>query len=113
MPVPGALAVTALGRQGVQGIACTARTKSKARHTCLTSGLLLPPQVFEYLSTDLKKWMDRNGKGPAHPLPKQIIKVQLHLLGWVSGMHVSEVPTCLLALHAQQHAYTRPLHTHL
>ena len=24
--------------------------------------------VFEFLQTDLKKWMDRNGKGPAHPL---------------------------------------------
>lgn len=30
--------------------------------------------VFEYVNTDLKKWMDRNGKGPAHPLPKHIIK---------------------------------------
>uniref|UniRef100_A0A7S3VUG5 cyclin-dependent kinase n=1 Tax=Dunaliella tertiolecta TaxID=3047 RepID=A0A7S3VUG5_DUNTE len=30
--------------------------------------------VFEYLSTDMKKWMDRNGRGPAHPLPKPAIK---------------------------------------
>lgn len=31
--------------------------------------------VFEYLNTDLKRFMDRNGKGPAHPLPKPLIKV--------------------------------------
>jgi len=36
--------------------------------------------VFEYLDTDLKKWMDRNGKGPAHPLPKHIIKNLLYQL---------------------------------
>mmetsp|Transcript_24005 Transcript_24005/g.61573 ORF Transcript_24005/g.61573 Transcript_24005/m.61573 type:complete len:315 (-) Transcript_24005:295-1239(-) len=30
--------------------------------------------VFEYLSTDLKKYMDRNGKGPANPLPRHIVK---------------------------------------
>ncbi len=32
--------------------------------------------MFEYLTTDLKKYMDRNGKGPAHPLPKTVIKVR-------------------------------------
>jgi hypothetical protein len=32
-------------------------------------------QVFEYLTTDLKKYMDRNGKGPNFPLPKTTIKV--------------------------------------
>ncbi len=32
-------------------------------------------QVFEYLSTDLKKYMDRNGRGPAHPLPTELVKV--------------------------------------
>ena len=31
--------------------------------------------VFEYLSTDLKKFMDRNGKGPAHPLDPMLVKV--------------------------------------
>lgn len=31
--------------------------------------------VFEYLSTDLKKYMDRNGKGPNHPLPPELVKV--------------------------------------
>mmetsp|Transcript_691 Transcript_691/g.1836 ORF Transcript_691/g.1836 Transcript_691/m.1836 type:complete len:315 (-) Transcript_691:530-1474(-) len=36
--------------------------------------------VFEYLSTDLKKWMDRNGKGPAHPLPKTVVKNLLYQL---------------------------------
>lgn len=34
-------------------------------------------QVFEYLTTDLKKYMDRTGKGPNFPLPKPVIKVQL------------------------------------
>lgn len=31
--------------------------------------------VFEFLSTDLKKWMDRNGKGSAHPLAPEMVKV--------------------------------------
>lgn len=31
--------------------------------------------VFEYLNTDLKKFMDRIGKGPAHPLCPQLVKV--------------------------------------
>jgi len=35
--------------------------------------------VFEYLSTDLKKFMDRNGKGPAHPLPPELVKVRAGL----------------------------------
>ncbi|MEW5311514.1 MAG: hypothetical protein WDW38_003223 [Sanguina aurantia] len=30
--------------------------------------------VFEYLSTDLKKWMDKTGKGPSNPLGKQVVK---------------------------------------
>lgn len=32
-------------------------------------------QVFEYLSTDLKKFMDRTGKGNANPMPLMQIKV--------------------------------------
>lgn len=36
-----------------------------------------PAQVFEYLTTDLKKYMDRNGKGPNFPLQKTVIKVRL------------------------------------
>lgn len=32
--------------------------------------------VFEYLSTDLKKFMDRNGKGPTNPLPTELVKVR-------------------------------------
>ncbi len=32
-------------------------------------------QVFEYLSTDLKKYMDRNGKGPSNPMHPDVIKV--------------------------------------
>jgi hypothetical protein len=34
------------------------------------------PQVFEYLTTDLKRYMDRNGKGPAYPLTTQTVKVR-------------------------------------
>jgi cyclin-dependent kinase len=34
--------------------------------------------VFEYLTTDLKKYMDRNGKGPNFPLPKPTIKARSH-----------------------------------
>ncbi len=34
------------------------------------------PQVFEYLSTDLKKYMDRTGKGAnGTPVPMKLIKV--------------------------------------
>lgn len=36
--------------------------------------------VFEYLTTDLKKFMDRNGKGPAHPLSKDVVKNFLYQL---------------------------------
>jgi len=36
--------------------------------------------VFEYLTTDLKKYMDRNGKGPAYPLPKPTVKSMLYQL---------------------------------
>lgn len=39
------------------------------------SVMMLSLQVFEFLSTDLKKYMDRNGKGPAHPLPADMVKV--------------------------------------
>lgn len=39
----------------------------------LKLGTLL--QVFEYLSTDLKKFMDRTGKGNANPMPPKLIKV--------------------------------------
>jgi cyclin-dependent kinase len=47
------------------------RVRTDLQHAaCLT-------QVFEFLSTDLKKFMDRNGKGPAHPLPKEIVKVRV------------------------------------
>ncbi|PNW79929.1 hypothetical protein CHLRE_08g372550v5 [Chlamydomonas reinhardtii] len=36
--------------------------------------------VFEYLNTDMKKWMDRHGKGPAHPLPSMHIKSMVYQL---------------------------------
>jgi hypothetical protein len=42
----------------------------------VTTSCLLRLQVFEYLTTDLKKYMDRNGKGPNFPLPKTTIKVR-------------------------------------
>ena len=32
-------------------------------------------QVFEFLSTDLKKFMDRTGRGPLNPLPPMLVKV--------------------------------------
>lgn len=35
--------------------------------------------VFEYLSTDLKKYMDRIGKGPSYPLAPELVKVR----GWL------------------------------
>lgn len=41
----------------------------------------LPTQVFEYCSTDLKKYMDRLGKGPAFPLSLVVIKVR-----WLLGV---------------------------
>jgi hypothetical protein len=55
--------------------------------------------VFEYLSTDLKKFMDRTGKGPANPLPVDLVKVRGgagwwggwlagRLLGTLSGCHL-------------------------
>lgn len=34
-------------------------------------------QVFEFCSTDLKKFMDRTGKGNANPMPVMQIKVPL------------------------------------
>ena len=33
------------------------------------------PQVFEFLSTDLKKYMERTGKGPENPLDLDLVKV--------------------------------------
>ncbi|KAK9819631.1 hypothetical protein WJX72_000530 [[Myrmecia] bisecta] len=36
--------------------------------------------VFEFLSTDLKKWMDKTGKGPSNPLGKQVIKSFMYQL---------------------------------
>ena len=44
--------------------------------------------VFEYLTTDLKKYMDRNGKGPAHPLDTALIKsIMYQLLKGTAHMH--------------------------
>ena len=36
--------------------------------------------VFEYLDTDLKKYMDMTGKGPSNPLPKSIVKSFMYQL---------------------------------
>ena len=45
-------------------------------------------QVFEFLSTDLKKYMDRLGKGPAHPLDPMLVKSFMYqLLKGVAHMH--------------------------
>lgn len=47
-------------------------------HLLTTSALAPRPlslQVFEYCSTDLKKYMDRLGKGPSFPLSLVVIKV--------------------------------------
>ncbi len=33
-------------------------------------------QVFEYLDTDLKKFMDLTGRGPANPLPKDVVQAR-------------------------------------
>jgi hypothetical protein len=63
MPVPGELAQPWLTAAGVM---------QPPLHDC---ALVVLMQVFEYLSTDMKKWMDRNGRGAAHPLPKPQIKV--------------------------------------
>ena len=47
-------------------------------------------QVFEYLSTDLKKWMDKSGKGPAFPLALGTVKVTAAATASVvRGMHSS------------------------
>jgi cyclin-dependent kinase len=44
--------------------------------------------VFEYLSTDLKKYMDRNGKGPAFPLDPEFVKSCVYqLLKGTAHMH--------------------------
>lgn len=44
--------------------------------------------VFEFLSTDLKKFMDKTGKGPANPLPVQLVKSFMYqLLKGVAHMH--------------------------
>jgi hypothetical protein len=59
--------------------ACRARRLQGAASPPLPHPGRLPsppsPQVFEYLTTDLKRYMDRNGKGPAYPLPTQTVKV--------------------------------------
>ena len=36
--------------------------------------------MFEYLDTDLKKFMDLNGRGPAHPLPKSTVQSFMYQL---------------------------------
>ena len=44
--------------------------------------------VFEYLSTDLKKYMDRSGKGPAYPLDPKLVKSMMYqLLKGTAHMH--------------------------
>lgn len=44
--------------------------------------------VFEFLSTDLKKYMDRNGKGPSYPLDPMLVKsIMYQLVKGVAHMH--------------------------
>jgi hypothetical protein len=42
-------------------------------------------QVFEYLDTDLKKYMDRTGRGPSNPLPKETVRVSATELNILCG----------------------------
>lgn len=69
--------------------------------------------VFEYLTTDLKKYMDRNGKGPANPLDPVLIKSMMYqLLKGTAHMHKHGTmhrdlkPQNLLV---DDHTYTHPL----
>lgn len=44
--------------------------------------------VFEYIKTDLKDYMDCFGRGPAHPMPTQVVKSFVYqLLKGVAHMH--------------------------
>eukprot|EP00889_Picochlorum_renovo_P001401 jgi/Picre1/28431/NNA_003835.t1 len=44
--------------------------------------------VFEYLTTDLKKYMDRNGRGSSHPLDPKIVQIAMYqLLKGTAHMH--------------------------
>lgn len=44
--------------------------------------------VFEYLTTDLKKYMDRNGRGSAHPLDPKIVQIVMYqLIKGTAHMH--------------------------
>jgi len=44
--------------------------------------------VFEYLDTDLRKFMDLGGKGPAHPLPKTTVQSFMYqLIKGVAHIH--------------------------
>jgi cyclin-dependent kinase len=44
--------------------------------------------VFEYLDTDLKKFMDRTGRGPSNPLPKLTVQAFMYqLLKGVAHIH--------------------------
>lgn len=50
-------------------------------------------QVFEYLQMDLKKWMDKGGKGPGFPLPLGTIKVRSSSLSGASyPVHTAGMP---------------------
>lgn len=71
-------------RGGWQGDALPGASRQpKERFWALSSRSTPPrstPQVFEYLDTDLKKFMDLTGRGPANPLPKTLVQVrgQIH-----------------------------------
>ena len=70
-------------------------------------------QVFEYCTTDLKKFMDRTGKGPSNPLPKELIKVASNLihpelaafvLQYYRSALCSVVSGALLSFHLHSHS---------
>eukprot|EP00959_Pyramimonas_sp_CCMP1952_P267358 5590096-Pyramimonas_sp.AAC.1 len=44
--------------------------------------------VFEYLDTDLKKYMDKTGRGPSNPLPKETVRSFMYqLIKGVAHIH--------------------------
>eukprot|EP00955_Chlamydomonas_euryale_P101818 365376-Chlamydomonas_euryale.AAC.5 len=72
MLIPGGFGHVAFLRS--HGCGLRAGPLSACPHLCALN------QVFEYLSTDLKKWMDRGGKGPAYPLPLGTVKNLMYQL---------------------------------
>lgn len=53
-------------------------------------------QVFEFLSTDLKKFMDRTGRGPLNPLPPMLVKVR-HAVHCTGSLQLADVDRVFVA----------------